>query len=894
MLAAALLASAARAQGPPADSPAGRLADEARALARAGGLADAADAWAKAVDAEPGRIDHRLEYAALLKSAGWWLRSAEQYKACLALQPDHIGTLIGYGELLNAEYQFAAAIPRFERAAEIAMDPLDRERALVGLGSAQFGLERYGAAAATFTKVLEDRPTSTNALAFLAISRRRLGELEETVRLWTRLLELHPEFSRGRVHRAEAEELLAALHDARRTVEREPGNAAAWTRLAVTLRKQPALDEAARALETAVRLSPTDPGLRYSYGEVLRDLARWREAASQFAAVGPDPELGAAALYNLAWCARRRGNREEESKVWRKAAELNRLDLNAWRRYLETLASGAALDLERSRAAREAEESPADPLAQARLAFAELSRADLPAARRAALGAARADLNDVHAQTALREILGGDQESWRAALEAAAGAAEGAADLARVRAALLILQGKDDESEKVLRGALATGDRDPRTLVALAGILRVRGALDEAAALLEEASGLRPDYVYPKLDMALVCLGRGGAGAAAAAARDAIRIQPANPLGHSLLGMALRLSGDLPAAAAALRRAVALDPADEVGAPRLLLAKVLGMLDRDDQAREVLRGRLPLDPEAMYEAAWRFVKDSYFDRTFRGQDWDAWRRRFEGRLETASEALGATAMMLASLDDRNTRLRSAQQTESLMLGPRSLGAEYSPSGAALASSRTVETKHLDDNVGYIAVTNLHDPGATDQIRKAVESMRRSEGVILDLRGNPGGSDADVPRVEGLFVEAGTPTGRIVSPSGTSEAVAQPPGGGLSSPVLPADKPLVVLIDRNTGSSAESLVAGLKQTGRAVVVGEPTYGKSSIQLPKLLPGGTIILVVGAEHADLKGRIYTGTGIAPDVAVPGSPAGGPPETDAALKRARQLIKKRPAGP
>jgi C-terminal processing protease CtpA/Prc len=78
-----------------------------------------------------------------------------------------------------------------------------------------------------------------------------------------------------------------------------------------------------------------------------------------------------------------------------------------------------------------------------------------------------------------------------------------------------------------------------------------------------------------------------------------------------------------------------------------------------------------------------------------------------------------------------------------------------------------------------------------------------------------------------------------------------------------------------------------------VVGERTYGKSGIQLPLLLPGGTIVLVVIAEHGDLAGSIYTGYGIRPDVSVEDPIRGGDEVGDRAVDRAREILEKRKGG-
>src|SRR5262249_19303911 len=134
----------------------------------------------------------RLEFAEQLKTAGLWVRSAEQYRQLLQERPQDVRAMIGYGELLNSQYQFASAAEHFSRAMQVGMDPHDRERVLVGLGSARFGMEDYAGAAQVFEGILKESPGVLPALAFLAVSRRNMGDLVQAEALWARYLEIDP------------------------------------------------------------------------------------------------------------------------------------------------------------------------------------------------------------------------------------------------------------------------------------------------------------------------------------------------------------------------------------------------------------------------------------------------------------------------------------------------------------------------------------------------------------------------------------------------------------------------------------------------------------------------------------------------------------------------------
>ena len=185
---------------------------------------------------------------------------------------------------------------------------------------------------------------------------------------------------------------------------------------------------------------------------------------------------------------------------------------------------------------------------------------------------------------------------------------------------------------------------------------------------------------------------------------------------------------------------------------------------------------------------------------------------------------------------------------------------------------------------------MHDPRLTLEVEEALEEMDQRDAVILDLRGNLGGSEKDAEAITAMLVEPGTPTGSVVGPTGTETTQSR----GERPARLPG-KPIVVLVDRNTASSAEALAGALKESKRAVIVGETTYGKAGIQVPRLLPGGTMVLLATSESGDLAGVSYSGRGVAPDVHVNTSLPDADRTRDAAILKAREVLRKRRmAGP
>ncbi len=125
-------------------------------------------------------------------------------------------------------------------------------------------------------------------------------------------------------------------------------------------------------------------------------------------------------------------------------------------------------------------------------------------------------------------------------------------------------------------------------------------------------------------------------------------------------------------------------------------------------------------------------------------------------------------------------------------------------------------------LGYLDFTQFTE-GSADELRQQVQKMlkQHAQGLILDLRDNPGGLLAQAVGVASLFIKSGT----IVTTRGRNQptTVYTALGDAIATKI-----PMVVLVDRGTASSAEIVTGALKDRGRAKVVGTHTYGKGVFQ------------------------------------------------------------------
>jgi carboxyl-terminal processing protease len=185
---------------------------------------------------------------------------------------------------------------------------------------------------------------------------------------------------------------------------------------------------------------------------------------------------------------------------------------------------------------------------------------------------------------------------------------------------------------------------------------------------------------------------------------------------------------------------------------------------------------------------------------------------------------------------------------------------------------TVESKSLDDGkVGYIAVSQFSEitPG---QFRSQLEALESSSisGLVIDLRGNPGGLLESAVEMLGCFVD----NRQVVTMKGKGpkdpKEEKTPRGKVMNLP-----KPVVVLVNEDSASAAEIFAGVLKEYGQGVLVGKHTYGKASVQNVIPLRDGASVKITTHRYylpqgKDISRRVdadgaYVSGGLKPDVEV-----------------------------
>ena len=194
----------------------------------------------------------------------------------------------------------------------------------------------------------------------------------------------------------------------------------------------------------------------------------------------------------------------------------------------------------------------------------------------------------------------------------------------------------------------------------------------------------------------------------------------------------------------------------------------------------------------------------------------------------------------------------------------------------------VESEMRKDGIAYVSLFDFSSE-ATDKLEAAIEELldEDPQGLILDLRGNPGGWLHEAVETAGLFLSKDALVLIERFKDGTEQTYEAP-----NRPVAP-DIPMVVLVDGGSASASEIVAGALQDHGRAVLIGEKTFGKGSVQWPHELSNGAEMRVTVARWFTPNDRAIHGEGLEPDIEVEITEEDFEAELDPQLERAVEYL-------
>jgi carboxyl-terminal processing protease len=228
---------------------------------------------------------------------------------------------------------------------------------------------------------------------------------------------------------------------------------------------------------------------------------------------------------------------------------------------------------------------------------------------------------------------------------------------------------------------------------------------------------------------------------------------------------------------------------------------------------------------------------------------------------------------IVKINDVQVQGKSLSEAVDLMRGPVGSGIELTVRRRGEKKALTfniireviqvqsVKSEIIDENIGYIRLTSFND-NSSDQIEKQIKKLKKNKNLnsfILDLRNNPGGLLSQAIKISDFFLE----NGEIVSTK--SRKKSENRKWFAKKGDITDGKTLLVLINYGSASASEIVAGALKDHKRAIIIGENSFGKGSVQsIIPLKNRGAIRLTV-AKYYLPSGKSISEVGVRPDIEV-----------------------------
>lgn len=254
--------------------------------------------------------------------------------------------------------------------------------------------------------------------------------------------------------------------------------------------------------------------------------------------------------------------------------------------------------------------------------------------------------------------------------------------------------------------------------------------------------------------------------------------------------------------------------------------------------------------DKIYDSAWQITKDNFYDSTMNHQNWNVWKNKYRGKLESQQDLNTAIDTMLLSLGDKYTRyLQKTDFSEE----NNDIHEDYKSVSATPRYYRT----RIPKNIKYIRIDSMMNKNLSEEVKTLItEAEKEAElkGYIIDLRDNGGGLVKNASEMASLFMND-----KIVLYAKTNSKNVK---NTTQKEGCITNKPVVILINGYTASACEVFSGAMQDNKRAYIIGTTSYGKGVIQQIKKLPDGsglhiTVMAYYTPNHNEINNK-----GITPD--------------------------------
>ncbi|MBE7708516.1 MAG: S41 family peptidase [Cyanobacteria bacterium SIG27] len=173
------------------------------------------------------------------------------------------------------------------------------------------------------------------------------------------------------------------------------------------------------------------------------------------------------------------------------------------------------------------------------------------------------------------------------------------------------------------------------------------------------------------------------------------------------------------------------------------------------------------------------------------------------------------------------------------------------------STKAPKIGKVDDNLGYIRLSSFLSRNATNEFQQALIQFKDKDGIIVDLRSNPGGLLSNAIYIADMFLSSKVIVSTVDRDGykDTQNSLSQ----------VTTNQPVVVLINGGSASASEILSGALKDNKRAIIVGKKSFGKGLVQEINKLPDGSALHITIQKYLTPNGTDIHKKGITPDYVV-----------------------------